>query len=67
MLVIAAEKEPPFGVAVYAVEGEALQGGVAAGGGPGRDVRAVRGGGVWPCYGDDAQPLTLPAWAWKRL
>lgn len=67
VLVVAAEKEPPFGVAVYAVEEEALR----AGWRQVEDLLATyarcEATGVWPCYGEDAQPLTLPAWAWKRL
>lgn len=67
VLVVAAEKEPPYGVAVYAVEDAALRAGW-------RQVEDLVGvyarceaTGVWPCYGEDAQPLTLPAWAWNRL
>ena len=67
VLVIAAEKEPPYGVAVYAVEDQALR----AGWRQVEDLVAVyarcEATGVWPCYCEDAQPLTLPAWAWNRL
>ena len=67
VLVVAAEKEPPFGVAVYAVEGEALRAGWRQVEDLIRTYARCEATGVWPCYGEDAQPLTLPAWAWKRL
>ena len=67
VLVVAAEKEPPFGVAVYAVEETALKAGWRQVEELVRTYARCEAAGVWPCYGDDAQPLTLPAWAWNRL
>lgn len=66
-VIVAAEREPPYAVAVYELDELALSVGwrqceaLLA-----RYARCVRED-RWPGYGDDVQALTLPTWALSRL
>lgn len=62
-VIVAVEKAPPYGVAVYRVDDVALvQGYDEARVLLGNYAECVRTG-VWPCYSDNIEPITLPAWA----
>ena len=60
---IAVEKEPPYAVAVYQLDIASIELGREQ---YERDLAVYRQcvkSGVWPAYGDDIQPISVPAWA----
>lgn len=64
-LFIAVEKEPPYGVAVYELDGEAVNIGRAL---YRRDLETYmrcRVANSWPAYSNDVQSLSLPGWTKK--
>jgi hypothetical protein len=66
-VLIAVEKEPPFGVAVYRISGEAIQAGEQE---LDRllDIYAeCERTGSWPGYGDTVHDITLPPYAWRQI
>lgn len=65
--IIAVEKEPPYAVAVYQIEDEALQAGID-------ELRPLMATfarcqetGVWPSYDDQVTRITLPHYAWRQI
>ena len=69
-LVIAAEKEPPYAVAVYQLAGSALEAGIRECyvlGERYRECLEIEAGEPWPAYSDDPEMLDLPAWAYGRI
>ena len=66
-VIIAVEKEPPYGVAIYHVSGEAIRAGL-------EELRPLltvyarcMETGVWPSYPAEAVEITLPPWAWRQI
>lgn len=64
---VVAEKEPPYGVAVYHLAEEALQAGS-------EELQALlvqwaqcERSGQWPSYPAEVQAITLPPYAWRQL
>lgn len=64
---VVVEKSAPYGVAVYRIEEAAIEAGR-------RQLRRLLdiyaeclSSGQWPCYGDEIQSITLPAWAWGQI
>lgn len=65
--IVAIEKEPPYAVAVYQIEDQAL----VAGEDELRQLLSTyarcQETGEWPAYGDQAVRITLPRWAWSEV
>ena len=60
---IAVEKEPPYAVAVYALDADAFAEGQRL---RDRDLQRIancRAMAAWPGYGDELQTISLPGWA----
>ena len=66
-LIVAAEKKPPYGVAVYELSETTLKAGMRQL----EDLLATYAECVrtdeWPCYPEEVQGLELPHWAWDKL
>lgn len=65
--IIAVEKTPPFGVAVYRLMDDAVEAGR-------QQLRRLLAlwrdceeRGEWPCYPDEITDISLPRWAWAQL
>lgn len=62
---IAVEKNPPYAVAVYVAEAEAIKLGRRKYLQGLETYMECRRTGIWPAYGNDIKPLRLPHWAYK--
>ena len=65
-VIIAAEKEPPFDLAVYEVKGEALDAGDAELRPLLRQWARCEAKETWPGYPEAVTEVTLPPWAWVQ-
>lgn len=64
---VAVEKTPPYGVAVYRIQDDAIEAGRT-------ELRALLSTyawcterGEWPCYTTEITDISLPAWAWGQI
>lgn len=66
-LIIAAEKEPPYGVAVYSIKGEALKAAIDEL----TQLKSVYAEcmetGQWPAYSTDIEEIDLASWAYYEI
>ena len=66
-VIVAAEKQPPYGVAVYELSETTLKAGMRQL----EDLLATYAEcvrtGEWPCYPEEVQGLELPHWVWDKL
>lgn len=65
--VIAIEKDPPYGVAVYRMKDEVLEAGRIENGDLIAHAAKCMLSGVWPCYSNDITDISLPDWAWRTI
>ncbi len=65
--IIAIENEPPYAVAIYEVEGEALDAGLAEVRTALQEWSSCEVEGEWPAYGQGVTRLSLPPWSWKQI
>lgn len=65
--IVAVEKTPPFAVAVYQIEDEALVAGEGELGPLMETYAKCQETGVWPAYDEKAIRITLPPWAWGEV
>ena len=62
-LFICVEVEPPFGVAVYALESDALRAGMDQCARAYKTFRQCVESGSWPAYPNTIEPISAPRWA----
>lgn len=66
-VILAYEKEPPFGVGVFRLD----EGTLSAGETQVRPLLALyrqcKDRNEWPCYPDKVRDISLPPWAWSRI
>lgn len=60
---VAVEKEPPYGIGVYALDPEAIQNGRRSYETWLQRLWDCQSTGNWPCYPTDIQVLSMPKWA----
>lgn len=65
--VIAIEKEPPYGVAVYRMKDEVLEAGRIENGELLTKTAKCLKSGLWPGYTNDITDIGLPDWAWRTI
>jgi hypothetical protein len=65
--IIAVEKEPPYGVAIYRLTEGAVQGGEDQVRPLLRRYAECIKTDSWPCYPDEVRDISLPAYAWNQL
>lgn len=63
---IVVERNPPYGVAIYALSDRAIAKGEALRMTAMRTLRACIEANTWPSYGDDVKPIDLPEWAYRQ-
>jgi hypothetical protein len=66
-VIIAVEKTPPFGVAVYRLREDAIEAGRKQLRSLLHTYRWCMERGEWPCYPETIQDLSLPRWAWSSI
>lgn len=62
-VILAAEKEPPYAVAVYEMDQAAIELGRLLYRRALEQVAVCRKKGIWPGYSDGIEPISVPAWA----
>jgi hypothetical protein len=66
-VIIAAEKTPPYGVAVYRLNDDVVEAGRAQLRALLATYRYCQERGEWPCYPGEIQNISLPRWAWGQI
>ncbi len=66
-VIVAVEKDPPFGVALYDVSTEALLAGAEEARRLLRQWAKCEQAGSWPAYSDRVEQLNLPTWATREI
>ena len=63
---IAVEKEPPYGVSVFQLDDPAIEAGRASYKKTLLRVQECEVSGLWPCYAEDIQDISIPTWALRQ-